>query len=140
MTEASKQAQQKYREKNKEKLNEYNANRAKEKYNNDDDYRNKKKEMNLNHYYKLKSEGKCFKVGSNSQKFKENNPEYCKEYSAKYNPEYYKNNKVRILKMIGEKVHCPCCDTMIRKDFLHKHIKTKKHLKNEAFIEKNEHE
>ena len=131
MTEASKRAQQKYREKNKEKLNEYNANRAKEKYNNDDDYRNKKKEINLNHYYKLKSEGKCFKGGSNSQKFTENNPEYCKEYSAKYNPEYYKNNKVRILKMIGEKVHCPCCDTMIRKDFLHKHIKTKKHLKNE---------
>jgi len=29
MTEASKRAQQKYREKNKEKLNEYNANRAK---------------------------------------------------------------------------------------------------------------
>ena len=68
--------------KNKEKLNEYNANRAKEKYNNDDDYRNKKKEINLNHYYKLKSEGKCFKGGSNSQKTKENNPEYCKEYSA----------------------------------------------------------
>ena len=94
----------------------------------------------MNHYYKLKSEGKCFKGGSNSQKFKENNPEYCKEYSAKYNPEYYKNNKVRIFKMIGEKVHCPCCDTMIRKDFLHKHIKTKKHLKNEALIEKDEHE
>ena len=93
----------------------------------------------MNHYYKLKSEGKCFKGGSNSQKFKENNPEYCKEYSAKYNPEYYKNNKVRILKMIGEKVHCPCCDTMIRKDFFHKHIKTKKHIKNEGTIEKDEH-
>jgi len=46
MTEASKRAQQKYREKNKEKLNEYNANRAKEKYDNDDNYRNKKKETN----------------------------------------------------------------------------------------------
>ena len=43
MTEASKRAQQKYREKNKEKLNEYNANRAKEKYNNDDDYQIKRK-------------------------------------------------------------------------------------------------
>jgi hypothetical protein len=33
--------------------------------------------------------------------------------------------------MIGEKVSCPCCETMIRKDFLHKHVKTNKHLKNE---------
>ena len=90
------------------------------------------KKNTLNHYYKLKSEGKCFKGGSNSNKFKENNPEYCKEYSAKYNPVYYKNIKERILKMIGEKVCCPCCDTMIRKDFLHKLIKTKKHLKNEV--------
>jgi len=131
MSEASKRAQQKYVEKNKDKLNEYKAKKAKEKYNNDDDYRNKKKETNLNHYYKLQSEGKCFKGGSNSNKFKENNPEYCKEYSAKYNPVYYKNNKERILKMIGEKVSCPCCDTMIRKDFFHKHIKTNKHIKNE---------
>ena len=137
MTEASKRAQQKYREKNKEKLNEYNANRAKEKQNNDEEYRNKKKEANLNHHYKLKSEGKCFKGGSSSQRFKENNPEYCKEYSARYNPEYYRNNKERILIMIGEKVCCPSCDTMIRKDFLHKHIKTEKHLKNEASIEKD---
>ena len=102
MSEASKKAQQKYREKNKDKLNEYNAVRAKEKYNNDDEYRNKKKENTLNHYYKLKSEGKCFKGCSNSNKFRENNPEYCKEYAAKYNPVYYKNNKERILKMIGE--------------------------------------
>ena len=42
MSEASKKAQHKYREKNKDKLNEY-AVRAKEKYNNDDEYRNKKK-------------------------------------------------------------------------------------------------
>ena len=89
MTEACKRAQQKYREKNKEKLNEYNANRAKEKQNNDEEYRNKKKEANLNHHYKLKSEGKSFKGGSNSQKSKENNLEYCKEYSARYNPYYY---------------------------------------------------
>ena len=46
MSEASKRAQQKYVEKNKDKLNEYKAKRAKEKYNNDDEYRNKKKETN----------------------------------------------------------------------------------------------
>ena len=88
MTEASKRAQQKYREKNKDKLNEYNAARTKDKYKDDEEYRNKKKVANLNYYYKLNSEGKCFKGGSNSQKFKENNPEYYKEYSAKYNPVY----------------------------------------------------
>ena len=36
--------------------------------------------------------------------------------------------------MIGEKVCCPCCFSMIKKDFLHKHIKTKKHIKNEIEV------
>jgi len=36
--------------------------------------------------------------------------------------------------MICEKVCCPCCNTMIRKDFLHKHIKTKNHIKNEIAV------
>ena len=41
--------------------------------------------------------------------------------------------------MIGEKECCPCCDTMIRKDFFNKHFKTKKHIKNEGTIEIDEH-
>ena len=128
MSEEPKTAQQKYREKNRDKINEYEKERAKQKYQTDEEYRNKKKEDSLNYYHRLKEEGKSFQKYRES--FKENHPNYHKDYNKQYNKPYYENNKDRILKMVGEKVLCEYCNKPVRKDYVHKHIRTPKHIKN----------
>ena len=48
--------------------------------------------------------------------------------------------------MVGEKVLCEYCNKPVRKDYVHKHIRTPKHIKNvkdyeeklNEFIEQNE--
>ena len=64
------------------------------------------------------------------QKFKENHPGYYTEYNKQYNKPYYEENKERILKMVGEKVMCEYCNKAVRKDYVHKHMRTPKHIKN----------
>ena len=93
-----------------------------------------------------KKEGKNF--NQYIQKFKENHTGYYTEYNKQYNKPYYEENKERILKMVGEKVMCEYCNKQVRvrKDYVHKHIRTPKHIKNvkeyeekqNEFIEQNE--
>ena len=61
------------------------------------------------------------------EKFHEKHPDYLKEYNAVY----YKTNREKILKDVGQKVLCDCCQKQIRKDYLHKHIQKPYHIKNE---------
>jgi hypothetical protein len=52
----------------------------------------------------------------------------------KYRKDYYESNKQRILDMVGKKEFCECCQKKIRKDYILKHNKTKKHiLNNDAY-------
>jgi len=144
MSEEPKTAQQKYRENNREKINEYEKIRRKQKYQNDEEYREKKRKENLERYHKYKKEGKNF--NQYIQKFKENHPGYYTEYNKQYNKPYYEENKERILKMVGEKIMCEYCNKPVRKDYVHKHIRTPKHIKNvkdyeeklNEFMEQNE--
>jgi len=133
MSDETKTAQQKYRENNKEKINEYEKIRRKQKYQNDAEYREKKRIDNLERYHKYKKEGKNFK--KYIQKFKENHPGYYTEYNKQYNKPYYAENKERILKMVGEKILCEYCNKAVRKDYVHKHIRTPKHINNERLHE-----
>jgi hypothetical protein len=128
MSEEPKTAQQKYRENNRDKINEYEKIRRKNKYQNDEEYREKKRKENLERYHKYKEEGKNF--NQYIQKFKEKHPGYYTEYNKQYNKPYYEENKERILKMVGEKVMCEYCNKPVRKDYVHKHIRTPKHIKN----------
>jgi hypothetical protein len=128
MSEKIKTPQERYRDRNREKWNEYEKERAKQKYQTDEEYRNKKKEDSLNYYHRLKDEGKSFQKYRES--FKENHPNYHKDYNKQYNKPYYENNKDRILKMVGEKVLCEYCNKQVRKDYLHKHIQRLKHIHN----------
>ena len=144
MSDEPKTAQQKYRENNREKINEYEKIHRKQKYQNDEEYREKKRKENLERYHKYKKEGKNF--NQYIQKFKEKHPGYYTEYNKQYNKPYYEENKERILKMVGEKVLCEYCNKPVRKDYVHKHIRTPKHIKNvkdyeeklNEFIEQNE--
>ena len=61
------------------------------------------------------------------EKFHEKHPDYFKEY----NPVYYQSNREKILKDVGQKILCECCQKQIRKDYLHKHIQKPYHIKNE---------
>ena len=70
MSEEPKTAQQKYWENNREKINEYEKIRRKNKYQNDEEYREKKRKENLERYHKYKNEAKNF--NQYIQKFKEN--------------------------------------------------------------------
>ena len=69
MSDEPKTAQQKYRENNREKINEYEKIHRKQKYQNDEEYREKKRKENLERYHKYKKEGKNF--NQYIQKFKE---------------------------------------------------------------------
>ena len=138
MSDETKTAQQKYRENNKDKINEYEKIRRKLKYQNDAEYREKKRKENLIRYHKYKEEGKNF--NSYIQKFKEKHSGYYTEYNKEYNKPYYENNRDRILKMVGEKMMCEYCDVAVRKDYLHKHIRTPKHIKNVKIYEEKQNE
>ena len=133
MSEEPKTAQQKYRENNREKINEYEKIRRKQKYQNDEEYREKKRKQNLERYHKYKEEGK--NLNKYIQKFKGKHPGYYTEYNKQYNKPYYAENKERILKMIGEKILCEYCNNPVRKDYIHKHIRTSKHINNERLNE-----
>jgi len=128
MSEEPQMAQQKYRENNREKINEYEKIRRKNKCQNDEEYREKKRKQSLERYHKYKEEGNNF--NQYIQKFKEKHPGYYTEYNKQYNKPYYEENKERILKMVGEKIMCEYCKKEIRKDYIHKHIRTPKHIKN----------
>jgi len=69
------------------------------------------------------------------QKFKGKHPGYYTEYNKQYNKPYYAENKERILKMVGEKMMCEYCNKAVRKDYVHKHIRTPKHINNERLHE-----
>ena len=49
-----KTAQERYRDRNRKKWNEYEKERAKLKYQSDEEYREKKRKDSLNYYHKLK--------------------------------------------------------------------------------------
>ena len=117
--------QQKYNLINKEKIRM----KAKERYENDEEYRNKIKQMNSIQYNKRKLEGKNF--NEYHKVFKEKHPDYYKDYLKDYNPVYYQTNREKILKDVGQKILCDCCLKQVRKDYFNKHIKKPYHIKNE---------
>jgi len=60
----------------------------------------------------------------------ENHPQY-KLNRNNFNQKYYDKNKEAILKKQKEKVECPYCRKLIRRNWKHKHIKqTCKSLEN----------
>ena len=66
----------------------------------------------------------------------EDKKEYNKEYDKKryenkkeYFKERYENNKKKIKDRISEKINCPICNSVIRRDSLIRHQRTKKCLK-----------
>ena len=130
MSDKIKTAQERYRDRNRAKWNEYEKERAKQKYQNDAEYRERKRIESLNYCHKLKDEGKLESLRKYKDTFKEKHPEYNKQYNREYNKPYYEENKERILKMVGEKISCGYCDVAVRKDYVHKHIRTPKHIKN----------
>ena len=138
MSDKIKTAQERYRDRNRAKWNEYEKELAKQKYQNDAEYREKKRKENLIRYHKYKEEGKNF--NSYIQKFKEKHPGYYTEYNKEYNKPYYEENKERILKMVGEKISCGYCDVAVSKDYVHKHIRTPKHIKNVKIYELEQNE
>ena len=140
MSDETKTAQQKYRENNKDKINEYEKIRRKLKYQNDAEYRERKRIESLNYYHKLKDEGKLESLQKYKDTFKEKHPEYNKQYNREYNKPYYEEIKERILKMVGEKISCGYCDVAVRKDYVHKHIRTPKHIKNVKIYELEQNE
>ena len=87
-----------------------------------------KRNGNLERHHKYKEDGKNF--NRYIQKFKEKHPGYDTEYNKQYNKSCYENNRERILKMVGEKIVCEYCNKAVRKDYVHKHIRTPKHTKN----------
>ena len=58
MSDKIKTPQERYRDRNRKKWNEYEKERAKLKYQSDEEYREKKRKDSLNYYHKLKDEGK----------------------------------------------------------------------------------
>ena len=96
--------------------------RFKLKYHTDEEF--KKNKLEYNETLK-KNKPELFK--KYKEKFHEKHPDYFKEY----NPVYYQSNRERILKDVGQKVLCDCCQKQIRKDYLHKHIQKPYHIKNE---------
>ena len=146
MSDKIKTPQERYRDRNREKWNEYERERAKQKYQTDEEYRKKKRQDSLNYYHKLKDEGKTENLQRYKDTFKEKHPDYHTEYNKQYNKPYYAENKERILKMVGEKMMCEYCNKAVRKDYVHKHVRTPKHTKNvkdyeeklNEFIEQNE--
>ena len=81
MSDKIKTAQERYRDRNREKLIEYEKERAKQKYQNDAEYRERKRIESLNYYHKLKDEGKLGSLQKYKDTFKEKHPEYNKQYN-----------------------------------------------------------
>ena len=140
MSDKIKTAQERYRDRNRAKWNEYEKERAKQKYQNDAEYREIKRIESLNNYHKLKHEGKLESLQKYKDIFKEKHPEYNTQYNRQYNKPYYEENKERILKMVGEKISCGYCNVAVRKDYVHKHIRTPKHIKNVKIYELEQNE
>jgi len=73
------------------------------------------------------------------REYKQKNKGYNKEYYDKnkeYRQEYYNENKDKVLERQGEKIKCPICNNIIRRDTLSKHKKTIKCRKSvECFIQ-----
>ena len=128
MSDTNKTPQERYRDRNREKWNEYERERANQKYQNDEEYREKKRKDSLYYYHKLKDEGKTENLQKYKDTFKENHPGCYTEYNKQYNKPYYENNKERILKMVGEKLLCEYCNKPVRRDYIHKHIRTPKQI------------
>jgi len=140
MSDKIKTAQERYRDWNRAKWNEYERDWAKQKYQIDAEYRERKRIESLNYYHKLKDEGKLESLQKYKDTFKEKHSEYNKQYNREYNKPYYEENKERILKMVGEKISCGYCDVAVRKDYVHKHIRTPKHIKNVKIYELEQNE
>ena len=56
------------------------------------------------------------------------------DYHKNYNVKYYQENSVTILKNQKIKTTCKICNSIVRRDKLRRHERTKKHLKNLFFI------
>jgi len=105
-----KKRQKQYREKNKEKFKEYIK-----------EWREENKEKNNEYNKKYREENKE-KIKEYGKKFYEKNKEKINEYCKKYKEE----NKEKINQKRKIKINCPKCNSLIRKDGLKKHQKSKK--------------
>ena len=74
MSDKIKTAQERYWDRNREKWNEYEKERAKQKYQNDAEYRERKRIESLNYYHKLKDEGKLESLQKYKDTFRKNIP------------------------------------------------------------------
>jgi len=88
----------------------------------------------------LKDEGNLESLQKYKDTFKEKHPEYNKQYNKEYNKPYYETNRDLILKMVGEKTSCGYCDVAVRKDNVHKHVRTPKNIKNVKDYEEKQNE
>ena len=66
------------------------------------------------------------KRAEQSKEWRQNN----KEHKQEYEKEYRENNKEKIEEKQKEKIECSICKCYIRKDYITKHTKTKKHIAN----------
>ena len=122
-----------YREDNKEKIAEQNK-----------EYKeaNKEKIAEQNKEYKEANKEKIAEQNKeyrevNKEKIAEQNKEYYeqnKERIAEQNKEYREQNKEKIEEKAKVKIVC-CCGSEVRKDSMHRHLKTKKHL---AWVESHQ--
>jgi len=94
----SEEDKKEYYEKNKDKILE----RQKEYRENNEEWRQYHKQYHKQYYYE--------------------NKEYHKEYYK----EYYYENKDKLLERQGEKIKCPICNKIVRRDSLIRHKKTMK--------------
>jgi hypothetical protein len=124
-----------YNENNKEKINEKNKEYRE---NNKEKINEKNKEYRENNKEKLNEYNKEYRENNNEyhKEYRENNKEKLKEYREnnkekrnEKSKEYYLNNKEKI----NKKITCEC-GSIITKNNLSTHIKSKKHLK---LMEKN---
>jgi len=109
---ASKKYQKQYRERNIVKIKEYQNQYYEEN-------KEKKRENNKKYYEENKE-----KETERNRKYKEENRVKYKEYHKNY----FQENKEKIREQQKEKVKCEC-GGVVRKDSLHRHRKSKKHLK-----------
>ena len=139
--EETKQYSIKYYENNKEKINENNKKyyeNNKEKINEiNKKYRENNKEK-INEINKKYRENNKEKIKETTKKYYENNKEKIKEHRKKYyennkekinenKKKYYENNKEKIKEKQKILIKCEC-GSIIRKDGLKRHKKSKKHI------------
>jgi len=128
-TRTKSEYEKEYRENNKEKILEYQKEYHE---NNKEKISEKGKKWREDNKEKLKQyyENNKDKIKKRDKEYYENNKDKIKEYHK----DWYENNKDKIKEQRKEKVNCPICNSVITKEYLKKHQKSKKCLKSQNKI------